>query len=388
MQKYELECSNMFYMPNFNIIGGTETFMFELARKYRKYDITIVYRYAHENQLKRMAKYVRMHKYEGGLIKCKKAFFNYSIDIIDNIEAKEYIQIIHAMYKTNKLKPFIHEKMTDYFAVSKGAGKEWEELTGIKPKIVRNPLQITQEEEKPTIFFISATRLTSEKGKWRMEKLVEELDRLKEELGFNYIYLIFTNDTDAIRNPNIVYLSPRLDIRPYIKAIKGKGYGIQLSDCEGDCYFTRECEAFGVPLIVTPIPSFKEQGLVEGVNCYYVPFDMKDLKLERFVNIPQYEGYIGTDEWDKYLIKDKSNYKEVKMKARVRCIVSYWDVKLNPKKQEMTPVGYEWIVDEKRANYLKGLGLVEIVEIVPDKENKKLPEEGKNVRGNKPPKKK
>ena len=49
--------------------------------------------------------------------------------------------------------------------VSESAGKEWEELTGIKPKLCRNPLEITEEEKKPILYLVSATRLTKEKRK-------------------------------------------------------------------------------------------------------------------------------------------------------------------------------------------------------------------------------
>jgi hypothetical protein len=61
-----------------------------------------------------------------------------------------------------------------------------------------------------------------------MIKLAEELDKA----NVNYIWLVFTNDTNAIPNENIIYMKPKLNIRPYIASIKGKGYGVQLSDCE------------------------------------------------------------------------------------------------------------------------------------------------------------
>lgn len=61
-----------------------------------------------------------------------------------------------------------------------------------------------------------------------MIKLAEELDKA----NVNYIWLVFTNDTNAIPNENVIYMKPKLNIRPYIASIKGKGYGVQLSDCE------------------------------------------------------------------------------------------------------------------------------------------------------------
>ena len=37
-----IESKNVFYVSNFNVIGGVETYIYELSRKYHDYDITIV----------------------------------------------------------------------------------------------------------------------------------------------------------------------------------------------------------------------------------------------------------------------------------------------------------------------------------------------------------
>ena len=357
--------TNIFYISNFNVIGGTEQYIYELTRKYKDLDSTVIYKTGHWKQIERIAKNVRIIKYNGQKIKCKKFFCNYEYDIIDNVEAEEYIQIIHAMFKTNKIKPRINKKITQYYAVSEIAASEWEELTGIKAKVVRNPLQML--ETKPVLFLVSATRLTAEKGKARIEKLGNMLN----EKGIDYLWFIFTNDTDKIDNPNICYIKPRLNVRQYLYTLKQTGnvYGVQLSDCEGDCYFTRECEALGIPLLVTPIPSFKEQGLIDGVNCYYLPFDMKDIDIDKIVNnIPKYEGYIREDKWKDELINVKSNYKEEEMKVKVKCTYSYTDVELG----KDIPLGYEWIVDKKRADVLLNNPhhLVEVVEYIQDEKPK------------------
>lgn len=92
----------------------------------------------------------------------------------------------------------------------------------------------------------------------------------------------------------------------------------------GDCYFTRECEALGIPLIVTPVPSFKEQGLVNGKNCYYVPFDMKNINIDKIVNnIPEYEPYIKEDSWNKLLVKSKSKYEPDKKEIHAKVIAEF-----------------------------------------------------------------
>lgn len=355
-----IECKNLFYVSNFNTIGGVETFIYELARKYEDYDIVVIYKTGSEEQIRRLKKFVRVIKWSNQKIKCKKAFFNYETDIIENVEADEYIQIIHAMFKTQGIRPRVNSKIDKYLCVSESAGKEWEELTRNKTTYCRNPLQVTEEEKKEVLYLVSATRLTAEKGKNRMIKLGKLLDAA----NIPYIWLVFTNDTQSIDNPNIIYCKPRLNIRPVLASIIGKGYGVQLSDCEGDCYFTRECEALGLPLLCTPVPSFKEQGLVDGKNCYYIPFNIEEINNElinKIVNkIPEYEGYIKEDGWEDILEKGKSTYKEeLKMKVKVKCIKNYFDMQLN---KAIETKNEPFVVDLVRAEELVDAGVCEIIE--------------------------
>lgn len=355
-----IEAVNLFYVSNFNVIGGVETFCYQLVKKYHDIDLTIVYKTGHQKQIERIIKYARVVKYKPGMkFKCKKFFCNYETDIIDDVEAEEYTQIIHAMFKTNKLTPRINPGIDKWIAVSNKASEEWEELTGYKPKVVRNPLTL-DKLDKPLIL-VSATRLTQEKGKDRMIKLGELLN----QHNVNYLWFIFTNDTQEIDNQNIVYIKPRLNVIDYLNKFKGNCYGVQLSDCEGDCYFTRECEALGIPLLVTPIDTFKEQDLKDGVNCYYLPFDMNNIDIDKIVNkIPSYDPYIRDDNWKEELVNIKSTYKEENMKVRVKCTFSYTDVL----EGRVMPLGYEWVVDKKRADELLAnpYHLVEVVEYIQD----------------------
>lgn len=366
-----IEASNLIYVSNFNVIGGLETYVYELAKKYHQYDIVVVYNSGHINQINRLKKYVKVIKNEPeNRYKVKKCFVNYDRNILPQVEAEEVILLIHAMYKTQGIIPIQDDRIDKVYAVSEAAAKEYSELTGKYVKVVRNPL--TMEKVEPSIFLISATRLTPEKGKDRMLKLAEAMDLV----GIKYTWLIFTNDTIPINNPNVVYMKPRLDIRPFMAAIKGRGYGVQLSDCEGDCYFTRECESLGVPLIVTPIPSFKEQGLVEGKNCYYMPFNMKDIDINRIRNIPSYEGYTRDDEWKEVLVKKKSKYKgEQIMRFTVEATNKYeesniYDSELTKAAREkdenakevIPKKGFQWEVSEARKNLLVSKGFAIVIE--------------------------
>ena len=123
-----IETTNLFYISNLNVIGGVETFIYELVRKYKDIDILVVYKTGHYKQIERIAENVRIIKYHEGMkFKCKKAWFNYETDLTKQVEAEEYIQIIHAMYKTNKIIPKINPTINKYIAVSEGAAKEFEE---------------------------------------------------------------------------------------------------------------------------------------------------------------------------------------------------------------------------------------------------------------------
>ena len=78
--------NNVFYFYNINKIGGIETFFYYLAKKYKNYDITIYYQVGDLAQIKRLSQYVRVKKYTGEKIKCKKIFFNFNLDIIKNAD--------------------------------------------------------------------------------------------------------------------------------------------------------------------------------------------------------------------------------------------------------------------------------------------------------------
>lgn len=345
-----IEHANIFYMPYLNVIGGTEQFVYEMAKKYNKYDIAVIYKTGHEKQLQRLRKFIPIYQYGGQKIKCKNLFCNYATDICKNVEAENYIQVIHAMYKTNRVKPVNEPLIQRYLAVSEIAKKEYEELTGIKCEVVRNPLTFTKEDLQKPILLISGTRLTPEKGKDRMIELTRYLDMI----GAKWTWLIFTNDTSVIEHKNIAYMKPRLDIRPYLQLAT---YGVQLSDCEGDCYFTRECMALGIPTILTPIPSFKEQGWIDGKNCYYLPFDMKidRDKVEKIVKeIPIYKPYIREDKWDEILDHKLSNYKEENM-IEVEALATYEELGAKDSELDRMPkAGERFEVSKERLEVLLG----------------------------------
>lgn len=287
--------NNVFYFSNINSIGGVESFFYYLSKKYK--DMVVFYKTGDYNQIKRLAQNVEVRRYNNDIIKCNRLFINYNIDIIDKVEAKEYIQIIHADYKALGKQPHIHPKITKYIGVSKLACDSFTELTGLPCECVYNPVEI--DEPKKVLRLISATRLTKEKGKDRIIKLGEMLD----DAGIPYIWLIFTNDWDVIKNPNIIYMKPKLNIIDYIA---DSDYLVQLSDTESFCYSVIESLLVKTPVIVTDCPVYKELGIKNGKHGFILDFDMKNVPInDIYKGLSSFEYKAPDSTWD---ISDKSDY--------------------------------------------------------------------------------
>lgn len=338
-----MKYTNIFYVPHFNIIGGIETYCYELAKKYKDKDITFVYsdETSDRKQLARIRKYCRVIKQPYGAIekiKCKRLFIMYRCKI-DLFEADEVIQIIHADYEAQGLKPNLDERIIEHYAVSKSVAESYERISGVKVGVAYNPLTI--EKPKKILRLISATRLTKEKGKERMIKLANTLDKA----GIPYEWRIFTNDSLPIPNENVIYMKPRLDIRDYIA---DADYLVQLSDTEAFSYSILESLCLGTPVIITPIPSSIEMGVKNGINGYILDFSMEDIPInDIYTNIPKIAFKSPKDIYDKLIIDSKSTYTPDKT-IKVRALKGYYDVELNTH----IPKGHEFEVLQTRAEEL------------------------------------
>ena len=341
---------NIFYFKNINSIGGVEAFFYYLTKKYQKKDITIYFQVGNIEQIKRLSQYARVLRYNGEKIKCEKAFFNYNLDIIDNVEANEYVQIIHADYDALGVIPELHSKITKYIGVSEQACKSFKKVTGLDIELCYNPIIL--EKPKKVLNLISATRLTKEKGKDRLIRFAELLD----SAGIKYIWTIFTNDVNVINNPNIIYMRPKLDIVDYIA---NADYLVQLSDNEAYCYSVVEALSVGTPVIVTDCPVFKEIGVTED-NGFILDFNLKNVPInEIYKGLPKFKYLPKKDRWSEILAEGKSSYQEEKtIQMLIKPIKSYTDMELA---QEMTPESQPFIVDKVRAEYLEKVGVCKII---------------------------
>ena len=360
--------NNIFYFKKICKIGGTEQYLYEIAKKYNNLDITIFYDEADIFQLERLRKYIRCKKrIPGEKIQCKKAFYNFNIDMIEDIEAKEHIFVSHAIYQELGYKPPInHQKLTKIIGVSQYSANKIEEyakILGLNPKIEKCYNPLTLEPKEKVLHLLSATRLDDKtKGKERTYELIKALDKYCEETGRHYTWTFFTNTELEIESKNVVCREPRVDVRPYIA---DSDYIIQLSnDMETYCYTINEALGYGVPIVTTPLSILKElpitdnEHIVLDWNCKNI-----DEVVEQIFNkeVTPFEYTPPQDGWGKLLFKSKNTYnpeKNFNTKVMVKCTRPYDDKNLKRFITKEDPP-YEVFLD--RAEYLIENNLARIV---------------------------
>ena len=314
---------NIFYFKTIYQIGGVESFFYYMAKKYRKKDITIVYSQADAKQVARLKQHVRVIRHnKGDKIECRRAFFNYNLDIIDDVIADEYCQIIHANYKAMKINPKLNERIDKYIAVSEHVAKTFKELTGAECEVEYNPYY--KDEQKKVLHLVSATRLSEEKGRWRMEKLANELDKH----GIPFVWLVFTTDKRPFNHPSVVKMKPRPSVLEYVA---DADFLVQLSDTEGFCYSVEEALSYNTPVIVTDMDVIHELGVKDRENGFVLPFNMKEIPIaEIYDGLPEFQYKPLEDGWSKRLGRKQSTYlKELEENVLVKPIRNYTDTQLN-----------------------------------------------------------
>lgn len=357
---------NIFYFKRICKIGGTEQFLYEIAKKYHNWDITVFYDDADKEQLKRLRKFIRCkQRVKGEIVKCEKAFFNFNIDMIDDVDAKEYYFVSHANWEIIGYKPPInHPKLTHFIGVSQFSVNKLNEYAGklgMKIDAIKcyNPLQLEPKQKVPIL--VSACRLDDVvKGGERTLRLIDALDRYCELNDRNYLWLIFTNATTInVQSPNVILMKPRIDVRPYIAMAD---WVLQLSnDMETYCYTTNEATGYGVPIVTTPLSVYKElpvtknERIVLEWDCSNVDEVAKEI-FEK--DVKPFEYKIPKDDWNKILAKGKSTYKyDPKEIVKCKCTRYYFDKEY----KEYFDIDKEFKTRRERAEYLEELNLAKII---------------------------
>lgn len=350
-----LRLKNVIYFPSFNRVGGVETYCYEMGLKFGKdYDITVLYQNGDADMMKHIAEVARVIRYNpGDKIICDVFIFGWGHDILDNVDAKEYIQTFHADYINRHLNPCPSPKITKRFGVADNTTNGIREHYEWARDIVTMYNPYTVKKPKKVLNLISATRLTPEKGFYRMVKLADALD----EAGIPFHWTVYTDIPREFPNKSVSIMKHRLDILDFIA---DADYLVQLSDTEGYSYSIVEALSVGTPVICTEIPVAQEQGIVDGVTGFILPFDMSRIPVkEIYKGMRRKKVEPKESNYDEVLAPGKAEIeKDLKKKTTVLVKKVYVDLQFD---KQMNP-GEKFDVDRKRAEHLEGLGLVEILE--------------------------
>lgn len=351
---------NIFYIRNINAIGGVETYVYELSKKYKDYDIGVVCKTITPEQLRRLKKFCRVYIHTNQEIECKVLITNWDTSILPyvNEEAKVYTGL-HTDYSNpiERLGIPKDDPRVTYIGITEDSKKKFEDITGIKRTILcRNPLEL--EEDPPVLILFSATRLSSIKGGDRMLQIANELDRQ----GIDYIWFLYTTDeyenNPVWENKNIIHMSNRLDLGKFMRKAD---WVIQPSICEGDSYTLREALYRDIPIVVCELGYFKEIGIKDGENALFLNEDCSNVTdvVKRMKKPLKFKFEPIKDDYDKLIVKSKSTYQQdLKTMVKVQCLKRYVDIET---RELHTPDDEPYEVNKIRAEELLNYGDIELL---------------------------
>lgn len=391
----------LFYQSCFCSMGGVETMAYNWCWWLRNfYDITILYCTGDAQRLKKMAKLVKMEKYEEGKTYECDIFIRNSVwgKIPKGIKAKRMIEMRHANYKFLLDKGLLYQQyapmgIQEIVGCGEFVSKMSDEVLHDNPTTIKNILMPLRKTNK-VLHLISCMRLDPHKGWERMLILAQKLRNANIKFEWN----IFTNSTNyKTRNTfeEIHFWRQRENIWDYLK---DADYTVLLSDSEGLPYTVQESLQYQVPCIVTDVGGCTEL-IKDGINGYVVPLDM-NFDVNKLLNIPKCKGYDNNalEDWLKFLNYDGKKIdknklirdfeeEEKEMKVRVEVLIDNFtygkfgeiedlvrkDIKLN--ENGFLYKGDTFICEENEAKYLSGendnnIVAVEIIE-EPKKEQAK-----------------
>lgn len=366
------------YQSNICQVGGVESFLYNWCWWLRNFfDITLIYCTGDNERIKKMAKLVKLKKYD------EEEMFEFDIVIrnsvwgliCDKIVSKEnrYIEMRHANYKylleQGLLYQQYHEwnKTNEIIGCGEFVSKMSDEVLHDHPTTIKNIL-LPKRKTNRILKLISCTRLDPAKGWNRMLKMAQ----MMRDANIKFTWDIFTNGTDYKKQntfEEIHFWKQRYDIWDYLA---NADYSVLLSDSEGLPYTIQESLQYQVPCIVTDVGGCTEL-IKEGINGYVVPLDM-NFDIRKITKIPKCEEYDNhaLEDWLKYLEYDGKLDKqkiidemeeEKNMKAKVIALKSFEGIR-DAERNVFPRENEEWICSKERADYLVANNVVKIVEII------------------------
>ena len=339
-----IEHANIVYMPNISALGGIETYVYELVKKYRDLDIAVVCKKIDRAQRKRIQKYCPVYVHQGEKIRCKVCLINYDQSILDYIDGDVY-QVFHADYSTGLYEmPEKDPRIKGYIAITKYQQKKMGEILDTKMMLSYNPLTI--EDEKP-IVIVTASRLYKNKGTDLMQEFANKMDAS----GVKWLWIILTCDKDVIESPNVVFIDNRLDVDKFLSMAT---YVALFSKAECCSYTLNEALFRNIPILTTPLPYLEEIGVKDGENSYIITEDNVDEVVKKITKVPKFKFKRFEDSYGSIFYDKKSTYKPTGNVKVVSKGIPYYG-----KLDRSVEVGEVLIVTEAEAERLINLNFVE-----------------------------
>ncbi|MCQ2979508.1 MAG: glycosyltransferase [Clostridia bacterium] len=259
------------YLKWLTVIGGVETFIYNWCNLMKDtYDITAVIgnKVSYE-QLIKLRKIVRTVSDKED-IECDTAITLRLDDVLpSNIKYKKKIQMIHGCKDLLLPNKHLDIEADKIVAVSEHCNSTYKDMIN-DSTVIHNPT--VEYKPKKVLKLISATRLTKEKGYYRMKQLA----MLLKANSIPYIWYVFSNM--PVQDDLFVHMNPVDNIKDYIATCD---YLVQLSDSESYCYSVVEALEVGVPVIVTPIPVYDELNIREDKERITLDFDMSNVDIDK-----------------------------------------------------------------------------------------------------------
>lgn len=337
--------TNIVYVRDIAPIGGVETYVYELIKKYHDLDIAVVCRTCAPAQKRRLEKYCRVYMFKNEPIECDVAVINWDTSIIDYLpkeiwkenlpknSKKGIYQGVHADYTHPAMGPLPQDdRIKQYLCITKEQMDKFPLMTTAKNyRLCRNPLEI---EDKDTLVIVSPTRLTKQKGGEIMLQLANEL----ESQGTPFIWFVITTDEyleDPIfHNKNVIWIRNRLDVSGFLSLAD---WVVLPSECEGDSYTIKEALYRGIPIVAKHLKYFDEYGIKDGKNALFVDEANIPKVAKRMKNHLEFTFEPIKDSYDEIFLKSKSHYQKDKEK-KVTLICKCW-------------LGFDCVLEEKHLDF-------------------------------------
>ena len=346
------------YCGNAQTIGGVETFIYNFCKELcDKYDILVLYsEHMDARQIMRLAMFVPVMINTGKIIQCNTLInIRLTDEVPGNVRYKQRIQMSHTcqLAKSGKWHWTIKQNYDKLIFVSQAAADSFADQ-GLTYQVIPNLTE--REKPKKALLLVSACRLTWEKGEERMYELAEQF----RSANIPFVWLVFSAQSLKRVIPGVVHCPPTLDVRSYFERAD---YVVQLSDVESFCYTLAEALELGTPVLTTPLAVFPEIGFVEGENGYVLPFDMRNIDVQKiYAKIPKFEAVPCKNadivkKWRKVLGKTQptNQYHPDTEFVEVVVVENYGDLELN---RNMN-VGERVKMRAERAIMLMNRGVVE-----------------------------